>query len=77
MKKLVLIAVLLQLCLSVLDVNAGGGPSAGKAGKPGEAGKAGKAEEPGEPGDEVNENQVRIKDFHISFTLHIFIYLFI
>ncbi len=61
MKKLVLIAVLLQLCLSVLDVNAGGGASAGKA---------------GEPGDEVNENEVRIKDFHILYTLHVFIHLF-
>ncbi len=59
MKKLVLIAVLLQLCLSVLDVNAGGGASAG-----------------GSVGEPVNENQVRIKDFHILYTLHIFIHSF-
>ncbi len=63
MKKLVLIAVLLQLCLSVLDVNAGGGASAG-------------ASAGGSVGELVNENQVRIKDFHIWYTLHIFIHLF-
>lgn len=59
MKKFVFIAVLLQLCLSVLDVNAGSGALAGES-----------------VGEEVNENQVRIKDFHISYTLHIFIHLF-
>lgn len=63
MMKFILIAVLLQLCLSVLEVNAGKGAAAG-----GETDKL--------PGEAVHENQVRIKDFHISNNLHIFIHLF-